>query len=74
MGAKLHLDLRSLSAVRKIRDGADRANLAIEFGLSMQTLEDITYSYDGVSDSLLAAIERLLMDRDKLRRLISRSL
>jgi hypothetical protein len=74
MVAKLHLDLRSLSAVRKIRDGADPADLAIEFGLSMQSLEDITFSYDGVSDSLLVAIERLLKDRDKLRRLISRSL
>lgn len=74
MGVKLPLDLRSLSAVRKIRDGANRANLAIEFGLSIQSLEDITSSYDGVPDSLLAAIERLLQDRDKLRRLVSRLL
>ncbi len=74
MGLKLPLDLRSLSAARKIRNGADRADLAIEFGMSIQSLEDITSTYDGVPDSLLTAIERLLKDRDKLRRLISRSL
>jgi hypothetical protein len=74
MGAKPQLDLRSLSAVRKIRGGADRANLAVEFGLSIQSLEEIASSYDGVPDSLLAALERLLQERGKLRRLVSRLL
>jgi hypothetical protein len=71
---KLPLDLRTLRAVRKIREGADRANLAIEFGMSVQSLEDILSTYERIPDSFLTAIEGLLKDRAKLRRLVSRSL
>jgi hypothetical protein len=73
MKAKIPLDLQTLGAAKKMREGVDRASLTAEFGMSTQGLEHIASTYDGVPDALLAAIERLLKDRDKLRRLISRS-
>jgi hypothetical protein len=71
--AQLPLDMRILGAVKKIRRGADRANLAIEFGMSVQNLEDVTSAYDSIPDSMLTAIERLLKDQARLRRLVSRT-
>jgi len=66
------LDLFSVSVARKIRTGADRECLARELGLSRQSLAHISSVYDGVPNSMLAAIERLLKDRERLRWLISR--
>lgn len=66
------LDLFSVSVAKKIRTGADHECLARELGLTRQNLADITSVYDGVPNSMLAAIERLLKDRERLRWLISR--
>jgi len=66
------LDLLSLSVARKIRTGADRESLARELGLTQQNVRDISAAYEGVPNSMLVAIERLLKDRDRLRWLISR--
>jgi hypothetical protein len=66
------LDLFSLGVARKIRTGADRDSLARELGLTQQSVSDIDATYEGVPNSMLVAIERLLKDRDRLRWLISR--
>lgn len=68
---KLLLSLNSVRAVRELRAGASRRRISDEFGISPRNIDRIEAAYDRVSDQLLAGIERLLADRERLRRLVS---
>lgn len=68
---KLLLSLNSIRAVREIRAGASRRQVCGDLGISPRNIDRIESAYDNVPDTLLAGIERLLSDREKLRRLIS---
>jgi hypothetical protein len=68
---KILLSLNSVRAVREIRAGASRRKVCGDLGISERNIGRIESAYDNVSDNLLAGIERLLADREKLRRLIS---
>jgi len=68
---KLLLSLNSIRAVREIRAGASRRQVCGNLGISPRNIDRIESAYGNVPDTLLAGIERLLSDREKLRRLIS---
>ena len=68
---RARLDLKSIRAARVLRTGANREIVSSEFGISLRNIDRIQSVYDGVSDSLLVGIERVLSDREKLRQLIS---
>jgi len=68
---KLLLNLNSIRAVREIRSGANPREVCGELGISPRNIDRIESIYGSVPDNLLAGIERLLNDREKLRRLIS---
>jgi len=68
---KLPLNLNSVRAVREIRAGRNPLKVSGELGISLRNIDKIESAYGNVPDSLLAGIERLLTDREKLRRLIS---
>ena len=65
------LDLDSVRAARELRKGANRSHVRSEFGLSETLLERIESAYADAPPDLLGVIERLLDDRQKLRRMIS---
>jgi len=68
---KIPLNLNSIRAVREIRAGRNPHKVSGELGISLRNIDKIESIYGNVSDNLLAGIERLLNDREKLRRLIS---
>jgi len=69
--ARIALHLNSVRAVRRIRAGAPRARVSSDFGLSAGSIERIESSLRDIPDAVLAAIERVLDDKEKLRSLIS---
>jgi len=71
---RVPLDLNRVRAARELRAGANRTTVGTQLGISMRNIDKIESVYAGVPDNLLAAIERLLDDRETLRRLISRLL
>jgi hypothetical protein len=68
---KTLLNLNSIRAARDLRAGATPRKISGEYGISLANIERIETVYGNVPDNLLAGIERLLNDREKLRRLIS---
>jgi hypothetical protein len=68
---KLMLNLNSIRAVREIRAGANPRKVGGDLGISLRNIDRIESVYGGIPDNLLAGIERLLSEREKLRRLIS---
>ena len=68
---KILLNLNSVRAARDLRSGANPRQIAAEYGISAANMDRIESVYANVPDQLLAGIERLLSDREKLRRLIS---
>lgn len=68
---KILLNLNSIRAVREIRAGANRRKVSGDLGISLANIDRLESLYGSVPDNLLAGIERLLNDREKLRRLIS---
>jgi hypothetical protein len=68
---KLLLSLNSIRAVRELRAGTDRCRISGELGISLRDIDRIESVYGSVPDQLLGGIERLLADRERLRRLIS---
>lgn len=68
---KIPLNLNSVRAVREIRAGRNPRKVSGELGISLRNIDKIESVYGNVPDNLLAGIERLLNDREKLRRLIS---
>ena len=68
---KILLNLNSVRAARELRAGANRRKISGDYGISPANIERIESVYGSVPDNLLAGIERLLNDREKLRRLIS---
>jgi hypothetical protein len=68
---KLLLNLNSVRAARELRAGANRSKVSGEHGISLRDIDRIESEYGSVPDHLLASIERLLADRERLRRLIS---
>lgn len=65
------LDLNCIHAVRRLRAGTPPDAVQRELGLSQANLMNIQATYANVSDGLLTRIERVLNDRERLRRLIS---
>lgn len=65
------LDLNCIRAVRSLRAGTPADEVQRELGLSTASLVNIQSTYSTVSDGLLARIERVLNDRERLKRLIS---
>jgi hypothetical protein len=68
---KLMLNLNSIRAVREIRAGANPRTVGGDLGISSRDIDRIESVYRGIPDNLLVGIERLLSEREKLRRLIS---
>jgi hypothetical protein len=68
---RIPLDLRSVHAARELKAGIDRAAVSNAHGISVRRIEKIESAYANVSDAVLAGIERLLADREKLRHLIA---
>jgi hypothetical protein len=68
---KILLNLNSIRAAREIRAGRNPRKVSGELGISLRNIDRIESVYGGIPDNLLAGIERLLNDREKLRRLIS---
>jgi hypothetical protein len=68
---KLLLSLNSVRAIRELRAGASRRQISEAFGISPRNIDRIESAWDSVPDQLLAGIERLLADRERLRRLVS---
>jgi hypothetical protein len=68
---RIPLNLNSVRAARELRAGANPKNIGNTLGMSLRTMERIETAYEPVPDALLAGIERLLNDREKLRRLVS---
>lgn len=69
--AKTPLDLSSIRAVRRIRDGLDSDAVCRDLGISQTRLKHISAAYESVPDDLLSAMERVLTDRERLRRLVN---
>ena len=68
---KLLLNLDSIRAVREIRAGGNPRQVGGHLGISRRNIDRIESLYGAVPDHLLAGIERLLNEREKLRRLVS---
>ena len=68
---KLLLNLSSIRAVREIRAGRNPRQVSGNLGISLRNIDRIESLYGAVPDHLLAGIERLLNEREKLRRLVS---
>lgn len=68
---KLLLNLNSIRAVREIRAGGNPRQVSGNLGISLRNIGRIESMYGAVPDHLLAGIERLLSEREKLRRLVS---
>ena len=68
---RIPLSLNSVRAARELRAGMSRETVGSEFGISLRKMEKIASAYGSVPDAVLMGIERLLNDREKLRRLIS---
>ena len=67
----LLLNLNSIRAVREIRAGSSPRQVSGELGISLRNIDRLEALYGEVPDHLLAGIERLLHEREKLRRLVS---
>lgn len=67
----LLLNLNSIRAVREIRAGRNPLQVCGNLGISLRNIDRIESLYGAVPDHLLAGIERLLNEREKLRRLVS---
>jgi len=65
------LDLGCIRAVRSLRAGKTPELVHRELGLSIPQITNIQSVYSTVPDGLLARIERVLTDRERLKRLIS---
>ncbi|MEP6485067.1 MAG: hypothetical protein ABJB01_11510 [Rudaea sp.] len=65
------LDLQSVRAAKELRNGTDRHDVQSEFGFNARILERIELAYADASPDLLRIIERLLDDRQRLRKVIS---
>ena len=59
------------AAAKELRKGVDRGEVRSEFGFNECILERIEMAYADASPDLLRIIERLLDDRQKLRKIIS---
>ena len=68
---KFLLNLNSIQAARELRAGADHERVCGTYGISPRNIERIASTYGAVPDQLLDGIERLIADRERLRRLIS---
>jgi hypothetical protein len=68
---KFLLSLNSIRAARELRAGADREQVGGSYGISPENLERIASTYGNVPEHLLDGIERLIADRERLRRLVS---
>ena len=64
-------DRRSVQAAKRLRAGVSRLIVCKEFGIDLQRLARIETAYGNVPDDVLAHIERLLIDQDRLRSVIS---
>jgi hypothetical protein len=68
---RIALKLNGVRAARKLRSGASRETVSDDFSISSRNIEKIELLYRDIPDALLAAIERVLDDKEKLRRLVS---
>lgn len=68
---KLLLNLNSIRAVREIRAGHNPRQVCGDLGISLRNIDRLAALYGAVPDPLLAGIERLLHEREKLRRLVA---
>ena len=68
---KIPLNLNSVRAAREIRAGLSHEAVRGELGISLPKIAKIESVCSNVPDHALAAIERLLNDRERLKRLIS---
>lgn len=65
------IDLSSIRAARSMRNGENRDSVSRNLGISPTLMDRISATYANVPDALLVGIERVLSDRERLRRLIS---
>jgi hypothetical protein len=68
---KLPLSLDCVRAARGMRAGLSHEAARKEFGISLPRIVRIESAYSNVPDNVLAGLERILTDRERLKRLIS---
>ncbi len=68
---RVPFNLASIRAARELHSGVRPEVIGRTYGLSDQHLESIASTYRGVPDAVLARIERLLDDRERLRHMIA---
>jgi hypothetical protein len=69
--ARIPLDLKSVRAARKLCSGGRRDQVQSEFGLDDRGMRNVESAYATAPMPLLNVIERLLSDRDRLRKVIA---
>jgi hypothetical protein len=69
--ARIPLDLNSVRAARKLRSGCCRDQVQTEFGLDDRGIKNVESAYAAAPIPLLNIIERLVNDRNRLRKVIA---
>jgi hypothetical protein len=67
----MKISLSQIRALRSIRAGSSLNEVCRLAGMQKNTLREIELAYQNVSDQILGDIERVLREREKLRRLVA---
>jgi hypothetical protein len=69
MTKKISLD--KIKAIRSIRAGTTIDDICARYGIQNENLKSLEASYRTVPDEILAHIETVLIDHEKMRRLVA---
>ena len=67
----MKISLSQIRALRSVRAGSSYKEVCRLAGIQKNTLREIELVYQNVSDQILGDIERVLREREKLRRLVA---
>lgn len=70
-GERIPFSLSSIRAARDLRSGAQRDVIRLALGISSQRMRKIEIVFGEVPDAVLARIERLFDERERLRQMVS---
>ena len=68
---RIPFNLRSIRVARNLRAGAEHEAIRRTFGMSRCNVQRVEAAYRDIPDALLARIENLMNDRERLRHVIS---
>jgi hypothetical protein len=71
MQRRIRLTLNGVRALRELRAGISQNAVCNATGLTHSKIMRIESTFDGIPDSVLGIIERLLNDRERLKKVIS---